>query len=136
MKPSKFPDEPSFRLFVYGTLCQGERNHHLLAGAVFLGEGKTPPRYELRDLGGYPALIPGGETAVRGEIYQVPYPLLQAIDELEECPEFYQRTIVELVDGTLVWVYLMDRQTAPPGEPIPTGHWPTWRQGSPTPHGV
>jgi gamma-glutamylcyclotransferase (GGCT)/AIG2-like uncharacterized protein YtfP len=60
------------RLFVYGTLRRGEANHHRLAQATFLGEARTRPEFRLVDLGRFPGLLPGGSTAVVGEVYDVP----------------------------------------------------------------
>jgi len=35
------------RIFVYGTLKRGGRNHHFMAGQQFVGEARTAPGYTL-----------------------------------------------------------------------------------------
>lgn len=57
-------------VFVYGTLRNGERNHHLLATSQCLGHHTTPPVYSLYDLGTYPAVITG-HSPILGEVYLI-----------------------------------------------------------------
>ena len=45
------------RLFVYGTLMQGEANHGELAGAPFWGSARTADGFELWNLGPYPGCL-------------------------------------------------------------------------------
>lgn len=118
-------------LFVYGTLLRGEPNHHLLSTAVYLGPARTVARYTLVDLGGFPALLEGGGTAVEGEVYSVGRATLAQADRLEGHPHFYERVGVQLqhaVDmGGFVspippFGYVLKR--APRGAPvILTGSW-------------
>ncbi|MEZ4299723.1 MAG: gamma-glutamylcyclotransferase family protein, partial [Polyangiaceae bacterium] len=68
-------------LFVYGSLLRGEDNHAVLAGARFVATARTAPRYTLVDLGPYPALVPGGETEVSGELFEVGPALLTELDD-------------------------------------------------------
>jgi gamma-glutamylcyclotransferase (GGCT)/AIG2-like uncharacterized protein YtfP len=94
-------------VFVYGTLLAGEPNHRVLAGARFLGEAVTAPAFELVDLGPYPALVPGGATAVRGERYAVDDRGLARLDRLEGYPELYDRVEVALAGGERAIAYVM-----------------------------
>lgn len=88
-------------VFVYGTLCQGQRNEHWWP--------HTPLRIEpaftrgrLFDLGAYPALIPGRHL-VRGELWTLTMPqmdsTLAALDELEgyrgQADDLYRRVVCE-----------------------------------------
>src|SRR5947209_1506242 len=57
------------RMFFYGTLLPGERDHALLASARLLGPALTEPLYQLVELNVYAALIPDGKVAVHGELY-------------------------------------------------------------------
>ena len=83
-------------LFVYGTLKRGQRNHFLMSEARFLGEAVTAPLYTLLDLGPFPGMIPGGSTAVHGELYEVGPELLMRLDRHEGVPRFYVRDVVNL----------------------------------------
>jgi gamma-glutamylaminecyclotransferase len=111
------------RIFVYGTLLRGERNHPLLAQARFLGEAITQPSFELANLGRYPAMVPGGDAAIAGEVYEVDAVTLAALDALEEHPDYYRRTKVALADGELVEAYLLDGELVRGRPRIPAGDW-------------
>ena len=97
------------RVFVYGTLRRGGRNHHLLASSRFLTGARTEPAFELVEMGGYPAMVPGGGTRVVGEVFEVNLPTLARLDLLEEVPEFYRR--VELaMQGLSAMAYVLPRR--------------------------
>ncbi len=95
------------RLFVYGTLLEGEREHDLLAGAEFVGKIRTEPTHTLVDLGVYPALLARGTVAVSGELYRVSRKHRFAIDVNKECPVLFHRIEVRLEDGTVAETYAM-----------------------------
>ncbi len=107
-------------VFVYGTLRAGESNHDWLAGARYMGDWVTPPRYRLTDLGPYPVLSRGGGTAVAGEVYRISRLMLQRLDVLEAYPSEYDRVLIPTPWGR-AWVYLRDR--APAGRPLRDGDW-------------
>ena len=48
------------RLFVYGTLKQGQGRSVLLDGQTFLGEAQTEPHYRLFSCGPFPCLVEAG----------------------------------------------------------------------------
>lgn len=88
-------------IFVYGTLKRGDVRAGALAGAKFLGEAHTEPRYRLYDCGEYPALIgaAAGEegVAVEGEVYEVTPECLARLDEVEGVAEsLYERGPIAL----------------------------------------
>ncbi len=113
----------STRVFVYGTLLQGEGNHDLLSRAEFLGPARTPPRFALHDLGGFPGLVAGGEHAVEGEVYIVGPDTLARLDQLEGHPRFYRRAPIALEDGSTVETYLLPRDRVVGRPVITSGSW-------------
>jgi gamma-glutamylcyclotransferase (GGCT)/AIG2-like uncharacterized protein YtfP len=109
-------------LFVYGTLLRDEPNHLRLSDAFFVRSTQTRPQYELVDLGGYPALLEGGDNTIRGEIYEVDATLLEQLDAFEEVPHLYERKPIELIDGA-VEAYVMPRERASGAPRIEDGDW-------------
>jgi gamma-glutamylaminecyclotransferase len=118
---------PEHLVFTYGTLLRGEVNHDLLAQARFVAEARTEPCFELFDLGSFPAMSMGGETAVCGEVYAADDATLARLDRLEGHPSFYQRTQIRLEGGQEVETYLMDRARMRGRAPIASGDWRTHR---------
>jgi len=111
------------RVFVYGTLLRGEKNHHVLRSSPCLGVGRTEPAYTLVSLGSIPAMTRGGTTSVTGEIFEVTDEVLADLDRLEGHPDWYKRTTVRLTDGSFVEAYLM-APSAVEGKPvIASGDW-------------
>lgn len=71
------------KLFVYGTLCRGGSNHHVLKGATRFS-GRASIHAVMYDTGySYPAVELNENSTVIGEIYEVPDNLWPALDELE-----------------------------------------------------
>src|SRR4051795_9213580 len=99
------------KLFVYGSLRRGESAHPRLSGATLLARVWTEPRFTLVDMGGYPALVEGGDTAVLGEIYEVDSALLMELDAYEEAPEVYRRRTLGIA-GERVEVYVLPAELA------------------------
>lgn len=111
-------------IFVYGTLLRGEANHPELSDAAFVRSAQTEPRYELVDLGGYPALLEDGRTAVSGEIYDVDPEQLDRLDLFEEVPWLYERKPIALAEGHIEG-YVMPRDRAHGAPRITDGDWRT-----------
>lgn len=109
-------------LFVYGTLRQGEPNHRELGRARFVAQVRTAPVYELVDLGSYPALLEGGQTAVHGELYEVDESWVHHIDAFEEVPALYARKPIHL-EGERALAYVMHPDVAGPAPRIESGDW-------------
>ena len=106
------------RVFVYGTLKRGHRNHYLLQNADFLGSCILPG-FELWDLGSYPGLRPSADPrdTVQAELYETDDETLAALDRLEDYygpghpRNLYDRILTADAQGTEAWVYLI-RETA------------------------
>jgi len=120
--PNEFADL-RFRLFAYGSLMSGERDHALLAGAEALGPAKTAPRYSLVDLGVYPALLTEGTTSVVGELYVVDAKTRFTTDVKKECPVLFQRVEIELDDGSKAETYCMAEDKVRGRRRIKNGSW-------------
>jgi gamma-glutamylaminecyclotransferase len=99
-------------IFVYGTLRQGQWNHHFLGSSRFVGPARTKQRYAL-----YASEIPflsrkKAVSHVAGEAYAVDDVTLERLDELEGHPDAYVREQAEVVlhDGTelTAWIYFCD----------------------------
>jgi gamma-glutamylcyclotransferase (GGCT)/AIG2-like uncharacterized protein YtfP len=110
------------KVFVYGTLRQGQTAHHLLAGARFIGAAWTAPEYTLLDMGTYPALVAGGQTAVLGEIYEIESEAIAELDRYEDAPELYRREL-STIGGHEVFVYLLRAEHALNRPRLPHGDW-------------
>ena len=114
----------SVEIMAYGTLMQGEPNHHLLANSRFLGEASTAPEFTLVNMGAYPAMVEDGTTAVKGEVYEVNAITLAELDSLEGAPVFYKRRMITLANGRRVIAYIMMPQKRTMGRPvIEHGDW-------------
>lgn len=122
-KRSKRRNAPTI-LFVYGTLKRGQRNHFLMREARFLGEAVTAPLYTLLDLGSFPGMIPGGTTAVHGELYEVGPELLARLDRHEGVPRFYVRVLIPLTDGIFAESYFLVNQERIRDGVIIQNYWP------------
>ena len=110
-------------VFVYGTLLRGESNSALMRKAKYVGEATTKPEYELVDFGWYPAMVSGGKTSIRGEVYLVDDAQLADIDRLEGYPGFYTRETIQLADGAMVSVYTLSAKQAGGRPVIASGDW-------------
>jgi gamma-glutamylcyclotransferase (GGCT)/AIG2-like uncharacterized protein YtfP len=110
-------------LFVYGTLMRGESAHALLGpNARFIAEAQTEPRFTLLDMGQYPALLEGGTTAVRGELYEIDAARLPSLDRYEDVPELYDRLPLA-VSGHAAIAYVMHQHLGRDLAVIASGDW-------------
>jgi gamma-glutamylcyclotransferase (GGCT)/AIG2-like uncharacterized protein YtfP len=116
---------PDYLLFVYGALLPGEPQHALLSAARALGPAETEPAYDLVDLGAEPALVPGGTTAVKGEVYALAPAQLAAIDVHHGHPLRYRRATLRLADGRLVEAHQLAPDQARGRRRIRSGDWRT-----------
>ena len=114
-------DSKKVKLFVYGTLREGEHRHDLLEGAPLVASTKTEPGFSLINLGDYPGMRPGGAGCVYGEIYAINASLLPVLDEYEDYPTLYDRVPIQLANGVTALTYLLLMDTNSPV--IESGDW-------------
>jgi gamma-glutamylcyclotransferase (GGCT)/AIG2-like uncharacterized protein YtfP len=85
------------RVFVYGTLKSGFRNHYLLNGCELLGAASTVPTYKMIE-NGFPVIMPDPEgTPLAGEIYTVDVDTLARLDEQEREGTSYDRKLIDAI---------------------------------------
>jgi gamma-glutamylcyclotransferase (GGCT)/AIG2-like uncharacterized protein YtfP len=87
--------------------------HANLAGAEFLGEVLTEPRYRLYSIGDrHPAMfeVTTGGVTVHGELYQVPESVWRRVESGE--PHGLYRGTIHLADGRAVDGILYPRELA------------------------
>ncbi len=111
------------RVFVYGSLLSGERNHGVLSRARLVGEARTEPNFSLHDLGSYPAMVAGGIHSIAGEVYEVDDATLARLDHLEGHPRYYCREAIALVDDGKVETYLLPSQQVKGAPLVASGDW-------------
>lgn len=116
------------RVFVYGTLKQGQPNHHVITGCkegkyTLLGQGRTVSKWPLVIASPFniPYLldIEGEGHNIVGEVYEVNDALFADLDVLEGYPGYYDRRPisiklekktegVECADVLDCWLYLIN----------------------------
>jgi gamma-glutamylcyclotransferase (GGCT)/AIG2-like uncharacterized protein YtfP len=92
-------------LFVYGTLRQGQRYHHTLGKARFMGIAESARGFKIitrappDDPEGYPVALEAPENTckITGELYEIDGESLKAVDGLENYPAEYDRREYEFV---------------------------------------
>ena len=99
-------------VFVYGTLMQGQRAAHMLAGSQFIGYFQLKD-YAMYNLGRYPGIVPCAGELVLGELYLVSDEMLAVMDEYEAEGDLYLRRKVKVWSGqesadAQVYVYNRD----------------------------
>jgi gamma-glutamylcyclotransferase (GGCT)/AIG2-like uncharacterized protein YtfP len=130
-------DKPC-RLFVYGTLLTGERDHSLLGSAELLGPAVTLAIFQLVELNVYAALVPDGKLAVHGELYAADLETRRRIDVARQVPILFQRAKLSLADGSEAETYLMTAEQVRGKRRLAHGDWrsrfaPTAQRGAPGP---
>ena len=111
------------RLFVYGTLLSGERDHALLSGAELLGPAQTEARFQLVELNVYAALIADGTASVHGELYATDLETRRRIDVARQVPILFQRVTIRLLDGRDVETYAMTADQVRGKRRLAHGDW-------------
>lgn len=115
------------RLFVYGTLKQGERLHGTLHSSPYSGTGRLQG-YIMLHLGHFPGIVRAPADAegwtVYGEIYDVDDHTLAVIDGIEGHPTYYERKEVTLDGIGKSWTYVQpEKELWENRMYIPSGRW-------------
>ena len=109
---------------VYGSLLSGFGNHiRYLSNAEFVGNDKTAADFDFVSLGGFPAALDDGQTAITVELYNVTADELAALDALEGCPRMYRRELVTLASGLRAWIYVGPEGFGRGRNRIASGSW-------------
>ena len=115
-------------VFVYGSLRKDLHNHNsYLKHSKFLGRHTTHPEYTMLSLGSFPGVRVGGNTAIKGELYEVDDLALERLDYLEGVPTFYDRHTIPTEKGDAI-MYVLERI----GEyvEVPNGDWKDFIQST------
>ena len=116
------------RVFVYGTLLPGQRNHGVIAPYIVTSRSGRVGG-QLVDVGSYPALLPNAERTVRGIWMTVTLEAIPGLDELEgfigiEENNDYERVwVTDAGDPDVAgWLYLWTHSRGYPF--LDTDWWP------------
>ena len=104
------------RFFVYGTLKKGKHNNYIMGDANLLGTAETAPVYSLVGGSGFPIIERGGETSVKGEVFETEdEEIISRIFRLEGCSReqhnpqsWYDYDKIETPFGEAV-IFVMDK---------------------------
>ena len=110
------------RLFVYGSLMQGQPAAWRMAEARRIGPARTVDGFALFDLGEFPGMQRAAQGTVYGEIYEIPAQLLPALDAYEDCPTLFSRETIRLAGDSEAIAYLFRGPTTS-DERIADGRW-------------
>jgi gamma-glutamylcyclotransferase (GGCT)/AIG2-like uncharacterized protein YtfP len=101
--------EAKYRVAVYGTLRNGEHNHHLLKDCELMGTTMIPG-FVMINLGGFPGILPVPleDWEVVVEIYEVDARTLSSLDVLEGVGrDFYTRERIDTPLFGKVEIYVL-----------------------------
>ncbi len=111
------------RLFVYGMMMSGQRDHSVVEAAKLVGRIQTEPRYTLVDIDVYAALIVDGRTSIHGELYLVDPIHLALIDRARQVPHLFRRSAITLSDGTLAETHFLTMEQVRGKRRLGHGNW-------------
>ena len=103
------------KVFVYGSLKKGFKNHFLLSDSEYIGSGHTVEKYALYIDKISFVYKKKPVSVIYGEIYLVDANTLANLDRLQYQPTWYYRELVEImIDGLdsieICWIYFFSNQ--------------------------
>lgn len=114
------------KLFVYGTLKRGFRNHHLIEDGTLVDDHAILGGYRMYNVGTFPAIVPDTDDyRVFGEVWEVPDTRSVQLDRLEGVPHMYRREMLYVFENEQI----VQRQVYVWNQPIDgmpeveTGFW-------------
>lgn len=118
-------------MFVFGRYRSGFNLNLVVArDKGYKGKAQTLPEFKLLNINNeFPIVVPGGKTAVIGEVYEIKLRTFDFMDELEECPSTQWREIISLDNGMRAQIYFLPKHKAPNREEeITSGDWAEWKR--------
>lgn len=112
------------KVFVYGSLKEGFGNHRVMerSNGRYIGVHHTDAEYTMVSLHSFPGVVLGGDTSIKGEVYEVDH--LTHLDRLEGYPSFYNRKIIYTEYGPAWMYFLADRhQNIDQYKKVTSGEW-------------
>ncbi len=116
------------KLFVYGSLMQGQRNHEHLKDSAFLGEAETGSEFEMLTNGSIPICRRGSEV-VHGELYEASEAVIKDIEVLEEVAAGLYEHIETTIKGEKAAMFLGGNiLNSDTWEKVPGGDWKAYKK--------
>lgn len=122
-------------LAVYGTLRQGQCNHHILKDSKFLGTHKLLVPARMISYTAFPALIKShAHNVITAELYEVSPEVMVDVDALEGVPHLYQRMCITdtAVHESPITTYVQQKAHSAPQyyQEVYSGDWVRWKKHS------
>jgi len=116
------------KVFVYGSLKQGESRHKVLESPEVLSYGADImmfPGYLVKVTKSYPGLLYTGNeiSSIHGEVYGINDILLKKLDRIEGHPTLFMRSLRRTKNSHMCWVYIFQNPTGSHFEPVPDNDW-------------
>jgi len=115
------------KIFVYGSLRKGMRNHSEEMDAYFL-QNDTIKNYKMYSLRYYPFII-SGNGIIQGEVYDIPEDMFNQIDGME-INAGYKRVTNKTENGIMAIYYIFESMPIHNRRPeiVEGGDWKKWSQ--------
>ena len=104
------------RVFVYGTLKQNNPKRGLnqfseYGDPRFVGVADTTESvFDMYSFGDFPGVTIGGDSKIKGEVWEVDNEIMDILDQIEGYPLFYNRTVIQTTRGPAWMYYIHDHK--------------------------